>query len=301
MTKSKSDSLRTRGNKRISPYGEYYISVKKIDILKYGIGHPILIRAVFETCPKYFNKRRVERWIHNIPISASAYGLRQNIYRFDISIFFSSLTTLNIIEGKRFIRLLLEDAEIYDALCHLLSAFNNISVLDLPGNPPMSTFESFLKRQILDIETGLKLQIDYPIAFEDIEEARNVEIREQALRKFGYENYVKEGFKKKKIEAIIVDRYQFQSGNNIYVYLGTQTFSTTTNEIDVSPERFNPKRNKDEKIILLTNDIAFLQVKDPSNGKIYFLKVPPDMRSVQEAKAWTFGLEKEEYNPEIET
>jgi hypothetical protein len=35
--------------------------------------------------------------------------------------------------------------------------------------------------------------------------------------------------------------------------------------------------------------------------KEYFLRVPPHMRSAEEAVAWTFGLTQEEYNPSIET
>lgn len=306
MTKKKSDLLRTSENRRVSSYGEYYISVKKIEILgnergdcesfypysQLSLGYPMLIRAVFESDKEYFDKTSKGRWLHNIPLSTNAYTISRSIYHFDISLYLPSLTTLNIIKERGFIRLLLRDKEIYDALTYFL---NSLSTSYLPPTPPMSAFESFLKRQIIDIETRLKLQIDYPIAFEDIEEAGNTEVREQALRKFGYENYVKEGFEKGKIREITFNRDYIQRANNTYYYIGTQI---AKNPI---PKKFNPKYNKDEKIILLTNDICFLQVKDSSTNKAYFLKVPPDMRSVEEAKAWTFGLKKEEYKPMIET
>jgi len=288
-----SDSLRTEENKRISSCGEYYIFVKVTDTLRCGKEefnpgrYPMMIKAVFETCPRYFDKKHVERWMHIIPLSVSVYTISRSIYNFDISIYFPSLTTLNILNKKGFIKLLLTDKEVYDALVHLLDAYSvNNALPVLPGNPPTSAFESFLKRQIVDTETRLKLQIDYPIAFEDIEEAQNVEIREQSLRKFGYENYVREGFKKGKINYLII-------GDEIFQY-----HNPGSNFYRIPEGYFN---NRDDKIIFLSEDITFLQVKDPSSGKIYFLKVPPDMRSVQEAKAWTFGLEKEEYNPEIET
>lgn len=35
--------------------------------------------------------------------------------------------------------------------------------------------------------------------------------------------------------------------------------------------------------------------------KDYFIRVPPDMTSAQEAVAWTFGLDKREYDPSVET
>lgn len=35
--------------------------------------------------------------------------------------------------------------------------------------------------------------------------------------------------------------------------------------------------------------------------KDYFMRVPPDVQTVQEAIAWTFGLEGEDYKPDIET
>ncbi|MBA7541542.1 hypothetical protein ES705_33858 [subsurface metagenome] len=302
MTKKKSDSLRTSKNKRISPYGEYYIDVKKINIVRQeqedrgvfyphfypqiSLGYPMLIRAIFETDKEYFNKSNREKWVHNIPISTSLY-VEGDIYHYDISIYFPSLTTLNIIKNKCFIKLLLGDKEVYGALTHFHGIFD---ISNLPGTPPISAFGSFLKRQIVDIETKLKLRISYPIAFEDIEGAQNMEIRERALRKFGYEDYVKEGFWKKKIICVM-----FNNHDNLYI---NPSFN-----MDYYDEfrRTVLSRQDDEKIICFDNDIAFLQVKDTSTNKTYFLKVPPTMQSVEEAKAWTFGLNPEEYNPVIET
>jgi hypothetical protein len=40
--------------------------------------------------------------------------------------------------------------------------------------------------------------------------------------------------------------------------------------------------------------------KPPAEGE-YWLSVPIDMTSAREAVAWTFGLEKYEYRPEVET
>jgi len=307
MTKSKSDSLRTSKDKRVSPYGEYYISVKRIDMLRQeqedceafyphfypqiSLGYPMLIRAVFESDKEYFGKASKGGWVHNIPISNSTYTVERTVYHYDVSIYFPSLTTLNIIKRKCLIRLLLEDKEITDILAHTL----DFDIKGLPGTPPISLFESFLRRHIVDIETKLKLQIGYPIAFEDIEGAQNMEIREQALRKFGYEDYVKEGFERKKIERII-----FSDGEG-YVFPPPLSYGGPLWSPLHSPREMRPIMDNGEKIIFFRSDIAFLQVKDSSINKAYFLKVPPDMRSVEEAKAWTFGLDYGEYNPVIET
>lgn len=310
VMKNRLDLLKTEENRRISLYGEYYIFVKTIDILRCGreefnLGrYPMLIRAVFETSPKYFDKEYIERWRYNIPLSVSVYTISQSIYNFDISIYFPGLTTLNILNKKGFIKLLLADEEIYDALVNLFDAYSvNNALPVLPGNPPTSTFESFLKRQIIDFETRLKLQIDYPIIFEDIEEAQDIEIREQALRKFGYENYVKEGFKKGKIRGIKydndVDVSPFPSAIDHYTIYNHNAQRLPHQNIQISRPSYCDEHEK--LIYFWDSEIAFLQVKDSSSGKSYFLKVPHDMESVREAKAWTFGLEKGEYNPEIET
>src|SRR5262249_42507409 len=41
----------------------------------------------------------------------------------------------------------------------------------------------------------------------------------------------------------------------------------------------------------------YLQVQDPSTGREYYLRVPPDVATAAEALAWTFGLSPEEYRP----
>lgn len=52
--------------------------------------------------------------------------------------------------------------------------------------------------------------------------------------------------------------------------------------------------------------IRFVKVKNSTpepDGSIkhYFLRVPPSVRTPQEGLAWTFGLEKDQYTPEVET
>lgn len=66
--------------------------------------------------------------------------------------------------------------------------------------------------------------------------------------------------------------------------------------------------NKDDDYELIKIDwhkreepIYLVKVKCPSTGAFYTLRVPPEMKTVKEAIAWTFGLNKIEYKPEIET
>jgi hypothetical protein len=44
-----------------------------------------------------------------------------------------------------------------------------------------------------------------------------------------------------------------------------------------------------------------MKVTCPSTGRVYVLRVPPAVRTCQEAVAWTFGLSSEEYRPLQET
>ena len=46
--------------------------------------------------------------------------------------------------------------------------------------------------------------------------------------------------------------------------------------------------------------IYLVKVKCPSTGAFYTLRVPPTMKKVKEAIAWTFHLEQKDYSPEVE-
>lgn len=46
--------------------------------------------------------------------------------------------------------------------------------------------------------------------------------------------------------------------------------------------------------------ICLVKVKCPSTGVYYTLRVPPRMKTVQDAVAWTFGMKTKEYHPEKE-
>jgi len=48
-------------------------------------------------------------------------------------------------------------------------------------------------------------------------------------------------------------------------------------------------------------EIYLVKVKCPSTGAFYTLRVPPVMKTVKQAVAWTFGVKEDEYQPEKET
>jgi hypothetical protein len=57
--------------------------------------------------------------------------------------------------------------------------------------------------------------------------------------------------------------------------------------------------------VALLDDIdrvaRYVQVADPSTGREYFLRVPPEISTAEEAVAWTFGLNTDEYHPAQES
>lgn len=287
MTKKKLDLLRTKKNLRITPYGDYYIEYKDVDS-DFTLS-PLEIELIFETSQGK-QTRYICHFNFGMIFSLVEYCREKNIQRF-ITIYFPSHTTLSILQYRNLVELLAADKDIDKIITNRFSEVN--SIRGHPSNPLLS--KTLLERHVIDVELDIKLKSDYPIVFEDIEEARNMEMREQALRKFGYENYIREGFKRNKIDRVTVDKNVVVLDNITYCYIGVQ------DKIPPLTKRFNPRYNKDEKLIFMENDIAFLQVKDSSTNKTYFLKVPPTMCSVEEAKAWTFGLTPGEYSPAIET
>jgi len=109
-----------------------------------------------------------------------------------------------------------------------------------------------------DTIVSVKLLENLEITIEDILKCSNQELKQRALKKFGYERFIQE----------------------------------------TNPEIID----KDgENELLKIEDLVFVLVKDASTDRKYLLRVPPQMKTVKEAIAWTFGKTPEEYNPIIET
>jgi len=290
--KTKLNSWKTGENIRQTKYGEYYLfnEFKSEVELRASSFNPYTIDIYFET------REQGLSIFHLVipPVNVAS--------RIHTIILFPCGTTLRILDKRNLAEMLSEDKDLFSNFLDIRLILGENLSLERDGIIT-NGFKYYLERYLQDLETKIKLEMDYPITAKDIEETKNLELREQALKKFGYENYIKEGFKKGKIRGIRydddVDVSPFPSAIDHYTIYNHNARRLPHQDIQISRPSYCDKHEK--LIYFWDGDIAFLQVRDPSSGKIYFLKVPPDMNSVQEAKAWTFGLEKEEYNPEIET
>lgn len=276
----KLNSWKTGENTRHTECGDYYIldeTKSEANLASHKDFNPYTIDLYFEAK----DQRLCIFHIIIPPVNV--------ISRIYTIILFPYDTTLRILDERNLAEILSKDKGLFNNFLdvELIFGVNYRKTLILERESDiLYEFKYVLKRYTQDLETKIKLEMGYPLTFEDVEETENLGLGEKILQKFGYENYIREGFEKGKINYVII-------GDKIFQY-----HNPGSNFYEIPGGYF---KNRDDKIIFLTEDITFLQVKDPSSGKIYFLKVPPGMRSVQEAKAWTFGLEKEEYNPEIET
>jgi len=117
-----------------------------------------------------------------------------------------------------------------------------------------SALDSFTSDAVI----AVKLIEDIEVTSADIVACKNQEIKQNALKRFGYERFVAE-----------VD------------------FKT----IHVSGENS----------LLRKDDVVFVYVKDSSTSRRYLLRVPPNMQTVEQAIAWTFGMQVGEYKPLVET
>lgn len=296
LLRTKLNSWKTEENIRQTEYGDYYILNRMTSkvILRSSHFNPYVVELYFET---------KEEGLYICSITISPLTVES---KFHTTILFSCDTTLRILNKRNLAEVLSEDQDLFSNFLDMKLVLGESLTLGRDGILT-DGFKNFLERYTNDIEIKMKLEADYPITFEDIEETRNLESREKALEKLGYEKYIKEGFKKGKIRGIRydddVDVSPFQSAIDHYTIYNHHARRLPHQNIRIPRPSY---RDKHEKLIYFwdKNNItvpAFLQVRDSSSGKVYFIRVPPSMSSVQEAKAWSFGLEKEEYDPEIET
>lgn len=271
--RTKLNSWKTGENVRHTIYGDYYI-------LDEAMGEAYLRSSHFNpyVIELYFEVKEERLCSHHIGIPPV--NVESKIHTI---ILFPCDTTLRILDKRNLAEMLSEDKDLFSNFLDIKLIFGESLSLERDGIIT-NGFKYYLERYLQDIETKIKLEMDYPITFEDIEETENLELREQTLGKLGYESYIREGFEMNKIQYIILEDATFQYPPDFYGSIPRGHFN-----------------DREDRIIILTDGIAFLQVKDSSTGKRYFLKVPSDMRSVREAKAWTFGLKEDEYNPTIET
>lgn len=130
---------------------------------------------------------------------------------------------------------------------------------------PQTSSPGDMKRRLVN-ETQLRLKLKAGVAIcpRDVLDCENQTLKHRALVACGYERFVAE------VGATVIDT----DGENSLILI----------------QQHNKQR-----------PIVFVYVKDATGDKRYLLRVPPDMRRVREAIAWTFGIPENEYRPEKET
>jgi hypothetical protein len=81
--------------------------------------------------------------------------------------------------------------------------------------------------------------------------------------------------------------------------MGYEKFLTQVKHTVISREGDNEFLKIDRYKI--EEPICLIRVRCPSTGVFCVLRVPPTVKTIKEAIAWTFGLGETEYNPLIET
>nr|MDO8116610.1 hypothetical protein [Candidatus Sigynarchaeota archaeon] len=141
--------------------------------------------------------------------------------------------------------------------------------------PHKSSWKKFFVHHgsLLDQKEAMAVIQDYMMILKgdtltarEIIRCRNVEIRQFLMSRFSYERFLKE--------------------------LGSKTRHKDPN---TGAELLSISMGKNmEKMVLV-------RVIDSTSNRPYLLRVPPEMRTCQEAIAWTFGLGEDEYEPLVET
>lgn len=126
------------------------------------------------------------------------------------------------------------------------------------------------KKEIVEIINGYllfdKLR-NGTLRAKEIVNCKNIEIRRLLLEQFGYEKFLKE------LKGVVVH----SEGSSKLITIDAKW------------------AGRDEEPIKL------VKVKCPSSGRMYVLRVSPNMKTCREAVASTFNLSTEDYNPKIET
>lgn len=68
---------------------------------------------------------------------------------------------------------------------------------------------------------------------------------------------------------------------------------------DTFGELYEKEINNDESIVMVK--VINSTAETDGSFKNYFLRVPPECKTAKEAVAWTFGIESNQYEPQIET
>jgi hypothetical protein len=143
------------------------------------------------------------------------------------------------------------------------------------SNKKRMSVQTFLSKKFdkEDLIVGVRSLMDYePLCniiekkgnADEVTKINNATLRREALRIYGIEKFFKD------MNAKVVD----EDKKNQLLYL---------------------KWHKSEEPIMM------VKVIDSTTKDVYLIRVPPEMKTVKQAVAWTFGMEEEEYHPVKET
>jgi hypothetical protein len=140
---------------------------------------------------------------------------------------------------------------------------------------------------VLPEKVALKPEV---LTAREIDSIENVEVKRVLVEKYGLKGYLMD------LGAVLMDRVdkpQFitvdsQNEPEVFGIQGGQLY-----RIDRSGE----DDEEDEMVVVLKNSTP----EPDGTVKDYLLRVPPDMKTVRQAVAWTFGMEEAEYAPARET
>lgn len=123
------------------------------------------------------------------------------------------------------------------------------------------------------IHIDSKLWRDMPtLSAKDLMSMDNAELRRVALERCGYEKLRK--------DSKVIDKVAVEGGHNILYH------------IDL-------KDGDDERVAFL--ELVNSTPEEDGHRKLYFLRVPPNIKTVNEGIGWTFSLEANKYRFLVET
>lgn len=122
------------------------------------------------------------------------------------------------------------------------------------------------------------------LTVEVIETEENAERRRVMMERYGVEAFFEDA------DAVLVDQDEDQAGNERQLFAWGEELGSRDEWTQMHSFR------RRQRI-----DCCVVKVTCPSTGREFTLQVPPDVESCQDAIAWTFDKEPEEYAPVMET
>ena len=96
------------------------------------------------------------------------------------------------------------------------------------------------------------------------------------------------------VRRVMLDRYGGERGGDA---IGKWLLDIDARPIDVDECHGSLYRAE----LFDDEPLQMLRVRCPSTARTYFLRVPPQMRTAMEARAWTFGMTAKEFAPAVES